>query len=99
MIVSAHTKFGLVQIKGSGVKRPERPERAFEIPAWIGLTSAQQAQDKCKMLLENFAQGFLLCIVLILIRHDPNIRKPAKSIVCKHFNGFWRFCPTIRFSR
>ena len=41
MIVFAHTKFGLVQIKGSGVKRGEystpRPERVFEIPAWIGL--------------------------------------------------------------
>ena len=39
MIVFAHTKFGLVRIKGSGVKRgaesaPPRPERVFEIPAW-----------------------------------------------------------------
>ena len=33
----AHTKFGLVRIKGSGVKRGGfRPERVFEIPAWIG---------------------------------------------------------------
>ena len=45
MIVFAHTKFGLVQVKGSGVKRgggrippPSRPERVFEIPAWIGLS-------------------------------------------------------------
>ena len=43
MIVFAHSKFGLVWIKGSGVKRvgggfrPSRPERVFEIPAWIGL--------------------------------------------------------------
>ena len=41
MIVFSHTKFGLVPIKGSGVKRgadsAPRPERAFEIPAWIGL--------------------------------------------------------------
>ena len=41
----AHTKFGLIQMKGSGVKREggggadsaPRPERVFEIPAWIGL--------------------------------------------------------------
>ena len=42
MILFAHTKFGLVRINGSGVKRgpdslPPRPERLFEIPAWIGL--------------------------------------------------------------
>ena len=43
MIVFAHTKFGLVQIRGSGVKRgadsalPPWPEGVFEIPAWIGL--------------------------------------------------------------
>ena len=41
MIVFAHTKFGLVWIKGRGVKRgadsPPQPERVFEIPAWIGL--------------------------------------------------------------
>ena len=41
MMVFVHTKFGLVQIKGSGVKEegriPPRPERVFEIPAWIGL--------------------------------------------------------------
>ena len=39
MIVFAHTKFGLLQIKGSGVKRgadsapPPQPEGVFEIPA------------------------------------------------------------------
>ena len=43
MIVFAHTKFDLVRTKGSEVKRgaefapPPRPERVFEIPAWIGL--------------------------------------------------------------
>ena len=42
MIVFSHTKFGLVEIKGSGVKggggfRLPQPERVFEIPAWIGL--------------------------------------------------------------
>ena len=42
MIVLAHTKFGLVRMQGSGVKRgadsaPPQPERVFENPAWIGL--------------------------------------------------------------
>ena len=40
MIVFAHTKFGLVRIQGSGVKREggsPRAERVYEIPAWIGL--------------------------------------------------------------
>ena len=41
MIVFAHTKFGLIRIKGSGVKRGADsapwPERVFEIPAWMGL--------------------------------------------------------------
>ena len=44
MIAFAHTKFGLVQMKESGVKRgggrippPPRPERVFEISAWTGL--------------------------------------------------------------
>ena len=41
MIVFAHTKFGLVQVKGSKLRRgripPPRPERVFEIPAGIGL--------------------------------------------------------------
>ena len=40
-IVFAHTKFGLVQMKRSGIKGgrspPPRPERVFDIPAWIGL--------------------------------------------------------------
>ena len=44
MIVFAHTKFGLVRIKGSGVRGgripPPRSERLFEIPAWIGLRPA-----------------------------------------------------------
>ena len=44
MIVFAHTKFGLVRIQGSGVKRegaesapPPRSERVFQIPVQIGL--------------------------------------------------------------
>ena len=41
MIVFAHTKFGLVRVKASEVKRradsAPGPERVFEIPAWIGL--------------------------------------------------------------
>ena len=38
MIVFTHTKFGLVRIKGSGVKRGGGGRGAFEIPAWIGFT-------------------------------------------------------------
>ena len=43
MIVFAHTKFGVVWIQGSGVKRggrnppPPRSERVFQIPVQIGL--------------------------------------------------------------
>ena len=44
MIIFAHTKFGLVRIKGSKVKRgggggirPRRSERVFEIPVRVGL--------------------------------------------------------------
>ena len=42
MIIFGHSKFGLVQIKGTRVKRgdgfcPPWPERVFEILAWIGL--------------------------------------------------------------
>ena len=41
MIVFAHTKFGLVQIQGSGVKRGAESapqyERVFQIPVKIGL--------------------------------------------------------------
>ena len=48
MIVFAHTKFGSVQIKGSGVKRggqilpPPWPEQVFEIPAWVGLKHSRK---------------------------------------------------------
>ena len=44
MILFAHTKFGLVRIQGSGVKRggggrnpPPLSERVFQIPVQIGL--------------------------------------------------------------
>ena len=42
MIVFAYTKFGIVRIQGSGVKRGEaesapRSERVFQIPVQIGL--------------------------------------------------------------
>ena len=37
MIVFSHTKFGLVRIQGSGVKRSER---VFQIPVQIGLKPA-----------------------------------------------------------
>ena len=45
MIVFAHTKFGLVRIQGSGVKRgaesaPPRSERVFQIPVQIGLRNS-----------------------------------------------------------
>ena len=45
MILFAHTKFGLVRIQGSRVKRggggirPPRSERVFQIPVQIGLSS------------------------------------------------------------
>ena len=47
MIVFAHTKFGLVRIQGSGVKRgeaesaPPRSERVRQIPVQIGLIKAK----------------------------------------------------------
>ena len=34
---------------------------------------------KCRV--ENFAQGFRLCIVFILIQHDQKNRKPTETIV------------------
>ena len=46
MIVFAHTKFGLVRIQGSRVKRgggrnpPPRSERVFQIPVQIGLSTS-----------------------------------------------------------
>ena len=45
MILFAHTKFGLVRIEGSGVKKggtesvPPQSERVFQIPVQIGLSS------------------------------------------------------------
>ena len=45
MIVFVHTKFGLVRIQGSEVKRgggrnpPPRSERVFQIPVQIGLSN------------------------------------------------------------
>ena len=36
-------------------------------------------RKKCKSPLENFAQEFRLCMVLILIQRDQKIRKPAKK--------------------
>ena len=43
MIVFAHTKFGLVRIqesevkRGGGIRPPPRSERVFQIPVQIGL--------------------------------------------------------------
>ena len=56
MIVFAHTKFGLVRIQGSGVKRggrgrnppSPRSERVFQIPVQIGLNSNRSAKFKQK---------------------------------------------------
>ena len=43
MIVFSHTKFGLVRIQGSEVKRggipPPQSERIFQIPVQIGLNN------------------------------------------------------------
>ena len=33
-------------------------------------------------------------MALILIQHDQKSRKPGKNIVCTHFTGSSRFCPT-----
>ena len=50
MILFAHTKFGLVRIQGSRVKRggggirpPPQSERVFQIPVQIGLKSSKRA--------------------------------------------------------
>ena len=53
MIVFVHTKFGLVRVKGSGVKRggripPPHPVRVFEIPAWIGLIGNPKTNIKMR---------------------------------------------------
>ena len=48
-----------------------------------------------KCPLENFAQRFGLCMILILIQHGLEIRKSSKDPVCTHCYGFTRFCPTM----
>ena len=55
MIVFAHTKFGLVRIQGSEVKRgggirPPRSERVFQIPVQIGLMKVVKAQHNAKFM-------------------------------------------------
>ena len=51
MIVFVHTKFGLVRIQGSGVKRgaesAPRSERVFQIPVQIGLRIHFLVTSKC----------------------------------------------------
>ena len=66
MIAFAHTKFGLVWIKGSGVKRgagsaPPQPERVFEIPAWIGLTYTGMTLDNLRPRYVEQIFIFLRC--------------------------------------
>ena len=64
MIVFAHTKFGLVRIQGSGVKRgggihPPRSERVFQIPVQIGLRVRRNVSDRDlndKMFIENMVK-------------------------------------------
>ena len=56
MIIFAHTKFGLVWIQGSGVKRgaesaPPRSERVFQIPVQIGLIQIEN--NKYHTLAKN----------------------------------------------
>ena len=54
-------------------------------------------KKKHKMPLKNFIQGLWLSIVLILVQHDQKIKKPAKTVLHMHFNGFSRFCLTKTF--
>ena len=52
MILFAHTKFGLIRIQGSRVKRGRgaesapRSERVFQIPVQIGLTLLGRGGDR-----------------------------------------------------
>ena len=64
MIVFAHTKFGLVRIQGSGVKRggrnpaPPQPERVFEIPVLIKLRSLiSKAQAGDYVAIANYGSS------------------------------------------
>ena len=62
MIVFVHTKFGLVRIQGSEVKRgdgirpPPRSERVFQIPVQIGLKPGLHVsrKDRKHMVASTF---------------------------------------------
>ena len=70
MIVFAHTKFGLVRIQGSGVKRgaesaPPRSERVFQIPVQIRLNlqwscKFQSLREQSLRMLQTGAEEILL---------------------------------------
>ena len=58
MIVFAHTKFGLVRIQGSRVKRgaesaPPRSEGVFQIPVQIGLRSLLSDFDHTYLVIHT----------------------------------------------
>ena len=90
MIVFAHTEFGLVRIKGSGVERgakcapppPPRPERVFEILAWIGLTISMRGQRATmgKIQRNNYHHGSC----------DPSLMGKTMSVFLIFMHGTHR---------
>ena len=71
MILFAHTKFGLVRIQGSRVKRgaesAPRSERVFQIPVQIGLNNLLSLPNMLEALLKNF----LLCDLMTVFARFP----------------------------
>ena len=64
MILFAHTKFGLVPIQGSRVKRgggirPPRSERVFQIPVQIGLNESFIPLQNVLFFFSTFESGIL----------------------------------------
>ena len=68
MILFAHTKFGLVQIQGSGVKRGAEStplsERVFHIPVQIGLKTRKYNMGMNKGDLEKLSKSELIKLLL-----------------------------------